>query len=272
MRDSTQPSFADIFDDTLFTVAAPAPAPLAAADLEEMFTATGDGRIGGHVDAGEHRPRFDGDTSRLPPEVCWTLQELVAAPHITEDKAKKHWSVLLQHEQQLRSRLSELGLVLEINREYGFAFTCQAEDPSPYSRTLLRTRPLNLAASALMLYLYNQYLLAPDDPVVETCDMVEHMLGYQPANNTDEAGFVKKIHTAIKALEDAWIIKPVVGTSRYLIYGVITAVLTAERVEALQERYGAIAAGTGAGALGRGDVHTTESDTESAGSGDSDDE
>jgi hypothetical protein len=171
------------------------------------------------------------------------LQELVAAPHISEDKSKKHWPVLLQFEDILRSRLSELGLILEINRDRGYAFTRQAEDPSPHSRVLLRIRTLSLTASTLALYLYNQYLVAPDEPVVETSDMVEHMLGYKPANDTDEAAFEKKIHAAIRLLDEAAIIKPVIGTNRYVIHGVITAILTGERVEALEARYRALADG-----------------------------
>ena len=69
---------------------------------------------------------------------------------------------------ELRSRLSELGLALEVNREFGYAFTRQADDPSPRSRVILRTRTLSLAASALALYLYSQYVVSPDDPVVDT--------------------------------------------------------------------------------------------------------
>lgn len=245
MSDSPQPSFKDVFDDSLFDTAEAAPeaAPIDPADLEEAFARAADTPVGGHVEAGRVRPRFDGDTSQLPPEACWALQELVAAPHISE-KSKKHWPVLLQYEEQLRSRLSELGLILEINREHGYAFTRQADDPSPHSRTLLRTRTLSLAASTLALYLYNQYILAPDEPVVETSDMIDHMLGYKPADDTDEAKFTSKIHTAIESLEKAAIIKPIVGTSRYIIYGVITSILSAERVAALEARYQAIAAGT----------------------------
>jgi len=174
--------------------------------------------------------------------VCWTLQELVAAPHVRQQSGK-HWAVLIQHEDVLRSRLSELGLILEINRDHGYAFTRQGDDPSPHARVLLRARPLSLAASALTLYLYGQYLAAPDDPVVETADMIEHMLGYKGPADTDEAGFVKKVHAAIRVLDDAHIIKPVAGTSRYLIYGVITSLLSADRVEALTARYKAVAAG-----------------------------
>src|SRR5262249_52927804 len=81
------------------------------------------------------------------------------------------------------------------------------------------------------------------DPVVETGDMIDHMMAYKRVDDTDEAGFQKKVRTAIKALDDAAIIKPVKGTSRYIIYGVITSILTAEQVEALRERYQAIARG-----------------------------
>src|SRR5262249_24107064 len=195
--------------------------------------------------------------SQLPPEDCWTLQELVAAPHVREE-SRKHWSALLQFEDVLRSRLSELGLVLEISRELGYAFTRQAEDPSPSARTLLRARTLSLAASALALYLYNQYVISPDEPVVETADMIDHMMGYKPAHDTDEAGFLKKLHTAIRSLEEACIIKPVPGTTRYIIYGVITAILSSERVAALDARYKAIASGADTDAYSPGLSTDTE--------------
>ena len=233
------PLFAEVFDDALFAeTSAPVESSL---DPDEVFTDDATTVTGTHVERAQE-PRFDGDTSALPAEVCWTLQELVAAPHIT-DKAKKHWPIVLQYEEVLRSRLSELGLLLEINREHRYAFTQQADDPSPHSRTILRARTLSLAASALALYLYQQYLVAPNDPVVSATDMIDHMLAYKRAEDTDEAGFHKKIRTAIKSLDDVSVIKQVKGTDRYLIYPVITSMLTADRVEALTARYRAIAEG-----------------------------
>jgi hypothetical protein len=204
--------------------------------------ADSDGSGVGAVLSEAPRPRFDGDTSRLPAEVCWTLQELVAAPHISE-RSRRHWAVVTQYEEILRSRLSELGLILELNREHGHAFTRQADDPGPMSRTVLRARTLSLAASALTLYLFQQYLSSPDDPVVDTADMLDHMLAYKRPGDTDEAAFHKKVLTAIRLLDDAAVIKPVKGTSRYVIYGVITSLLTVEQVDALRERYLAVARG-----------------------------
>jgi hypothetical protein len=243
MSDQHAPPFGDVFGDGLFLGSTPAAAALGADDLAEAFTSAGT-PAGAHVETGAPQPRFVGDTSQLAADVSWTLQELVVAPHIAE--GSRPWAVLLQYEDVLRSRLSELGLALKISREYGYAHTEQADDPSPRARVLLRARTLSLAASALALYLYNQYLSAPDDPVVETTDMIEHMLGYKPPGDTDEAGFVKRIRSAIRALEEVHVIRQVPGTSRYVIYPVITALLSAERVQALTAAYQAIAARGGA--------------------------
>jgi Domain of unknown function (DUF4194) len=256
MADQTDLPFDVVFSDDPASTDIRHTAALAPNDLAAVIAATTGARAGSHISAEPNQPRFDGDTSQLPPLVCWTLQELVAAPHVRQGTGR-HWAVLLQYEELLRSRLSELGLVLEINREHGYAFTRQGDDPSPHARTLLRARTLSLSASALALYLYNQYLLAPDDPVVETADMIEHMLGYKPSDDTDEAGFVRRMYAAIRALDEAHIIKPVPGTSRYLIYGVITSLLSAERVEALTARYTAIAASREI-AGGPGDRHPAD--------------
>lgn len=234
-------------------------APAAVLDPAAL-TEVGGGPVGAVTEPGTS-PRFDGDTSELPPEACWALQELIAAPHVLE-QSRGHWAALLRHENRLRSRLSELGLLLEVNHERGYAFTRQASDPSPHSRTLLRARTLSLAASALALWLYNQYLIAPEDPVVEETDMIDHLLGYKPPSDTDEAGFTKRARAAIRSLEESHLIRVIPGTSRYLIYPVITAVLSAERVTVLTARYRELAAGPG-GPAGEG-THGTgdEGDTD----------
>ncbi|GHJ49051.1 hypothetical protein Cs7R123_63930 [Catellatospora sp. TT07R-123] len=240
MAEEERPLFEQVFGEDLFDDdGRREPAVL---DAEAMFAEGLAASVGVLVDSGVRQPRFDGDASELPAEVCWTLQELVAAPHVTE-KSRKHWAVVQQYEDVLRSRLSELNLILEVNREHRYAFTRQAFDPSPHSRAILRSKTLSLAASALALYLYQQYVMSPDEPVVETADMIDHMMAYKPSGDTDEAGFLKKVRTAITALDDAAIIKPVRGADRYIIYPVITSILTAEQVDALTDKYQAIAGG-----------------------------
>lgn len=243
MSDIPAPSFQDVFDGSLIprSQVDTGPVGLDGVDFADVFHAAGS-PAGPGVEIGASRPRFDGDVGELPAEACWALQALVASPHVSV-KAKKHWPAVLQYEDVLRSRLSELGLVLEINAEHGYAFTRQGGDPSPHARTILKPRKLSLAASTLALYLYNQYVAASDDPVVEKADMLDHMLGYKRPGDTNLGRFSDSMEAAIKALEGASVIKPVTGTSRYLINGVITSILTAERVEALNGRYKALSAG-----------------------------
>ena len=82
MTDRPDLPFNVVFSDDGLALGAAQAAALAPDDLAGVFTATAGDRVGSHLDAGPGQPRFDGDTSQLPPAVCWTLQELVAAPHI----------------------------------------------------------------------------------------------------------------------------------------------------------------------------------------------
>lgn len=234
MTEPASPSFAEVFGQDLLTDEEPVGLTL---DPASVFTDDAETAVGTRVDDGQQTPRFDGDTSELPAEVCWALQQLVAAPHVTQES--KSWPVVLDNETILRSRLAELGLVLVVNREHRYAYTRQSDDPSPRGRAILRSRTLSLAASALVLYLYQQYIVAPDDPIVERADIVDHMVAaYRPAEDTDEVAFRKRIGKAIELLEGLHIIKPVSGDGdRFTIYPVITAIVTANQVSALDARY-----------------------------------
>jgi Domain of unknown function (DUF4194) len=230
--DGGQPSFTDIFGDGLLPAGEVPPAPLDPGVLVQI----GASAPLGVVSSPGAGSRFEGDTSELPAEACWALQELVTAPYLKRE-SKRHWTALMAYRDVLRSRLSELGLLLEVDEDRGFALTRQAADPSPHARILLRARTLTLSASALALWLYNQYLISPGDAVVEEQDMTDHLLGYKPAADTDEARFTAQAKTAIGHLQVAGLLDQVPGTSRYVIAPVITAVLSAERVAALAARY-----------------------------------
>ena len=75
----------------------------------------------------------------------------------------------------------------------------------------------SFAASALALHLYQVYLLSPDEPVVETADLLDHMMAYRPPSDNDEVNFQKRVRAAITSLDEAGLIKPVKGTERYVI-------------------------------------------------------
>jgi hypothetical protein len=187
-------------------------------------------------------PRFDGDTSQMPPEACWALQHLVTRPHLSKDNGA-HWAVIVAFEDLLRSRLNELGLLLIVDHDRGYAYTKQSEDPHPRSRRLLRAKTLNLAASALLLFLYQQYMGSSDHPVVTHSEMIDHMSLYRSSGDTDEAGFVAKIETAIGTLTEVALLRRLEEGDRYLIHGVVASLLDSVQLEALRERYMAVATG-----------------------------
>lgn len=255
MNEPMTPTFAEVFADGLLEPEASAEEPTL--DPAQVFAEADAEPVGTRTDDGRRIPRFDGDTSRLAAEVCWALQQLVAAPHIGEESHS--WPVVLDNEAVLRSRLSELGLLLVVNREHRYAYTRQGEDASRHSRTILRNRTLSLAASALALHLYQQYITAADDPIVERGDMEDHMLAtYRPAKDTDEVAFKKRINAAIGQLGEVHILKPIAGSAdQFTVSPAITAIVTAEQVTALRERYQDLAGSA---------IGTDESRTEGDGS------
>lgn len=180
--------------------------------------------------------RFDGDTSALPAPVCYALQELVAAAHVSV--RSRNWKTIEVHEEIIRSRLSELNLQLEINREHKYAFTRQVSENDPRQRNILRAQTLTLAASVLALFLRQKYLTSADESVVaERGEIIDHMLTYKPVSDTDESGFVKRIDAAINQLESRKIIRALPGTDRYVVHGVIASLLGPEQVAAYTEAY-----------------------------------
>ena len=180
--------------------------------------------------------RFDGDTSALPAPVCYALQELVAAAHVSA--RSRNWKTIEVHEEIIRSRLSELNLQLEINREHKYAFTRQVSENDPRQRNILRAQTLTLAASVLALFLRQKYLTSADESVVtERSEIIDHMLTYKPVSDTDEAGFIKRIDAAINQLESRKIIRALPGTDRFVVHGVIASLLGPEQVAAYTEAY-----------------------------------
>lgn len=189
-------------------------------------------------------PRFDGDTSGLTAPVCYALQELIASAHVSA--RSRNWRAIEANEEIIRSRLCELNLVLEINTEHRYAYTRQITEPDPRQRNILRAATLTLAASVLALFLRQKHLTGVDETVtVERSEMVDHMLTFKPARDTDEAGFVRRIDAAINVLENRKIIRVLPGTDRYAIYGVIASLLTPEQVQAYTTAYRTLAGGGG---------------------------
>lgn len=210
--------------------------------LQRMLESEGSDRTTEVAEDDTAAVRFEGDTSRMAPEACWAFQHLVAAPFLNSDQ-RETWAALIRYEELLRSRLSELGLLLVIDRDRECAFTRQADDPSPRSRKLLRTQTLGLADSVLLVFCFQRYLATPLEPVVAKAELIDHAMTFRPKRGTDETKFHRKVVSAIDTLVSQGILRKVGGGERYLVHGVIISLLDTTQLDELLARYRAVADG-----------------------------
>jgi hypothetical protein len=135
---------------------------------------------------------FPGDTGVLPMKVRQALVKLLKGPYIDGGRDEKLWTVLLDNQLILRSRLSELFLSLQLDHERKIA-VLRPVDPeviggSTRSSILRQQRALSRVETIVLLrlrLLLDRHVTAQTDPTItreEITDLVAH---YQPAGQQD---------------------------------------------------------------------------------------
>lgn len=135
---------------------------------------------------------FPEDTGVLPLKVRQALVRLLKGPYIDGGRDEKLWTVLLDNQVILRSRLSELFLALQLDHERKIA-VLRPVDPDAIgagarSSILRQQRALSRVETIVLLrlrLLLDRHVTAQTDPTVtreEISDLVAH---YQPAGQQD---------------------------------------------------------------------------------------
>lgn len=135
---------------------------------------------------------FPGDTGVLSMKVRQALVKLLKGPYIDGGRDEKLWTVLLDNQVILRSRLSELFLTLQLDYERKIA-VLRPVDPeviggSTRSSILRQQRALSRVETIVLLrlrLLLDRHVTAQTDPTItreEITDLVAH---YQPAGQQD---------------------------------------------------------------------------------------
>ena len=135
---------------------------------------------------------FPGDTGVLSMKVRQALVKLLKGPYIDGGRDEKLWTVLLDNQVILRSRLSELFLTLQLDHERKIA-VLRPVDPdaiggSTRSSILRQQRALSRVETIVLLrlrLLLDRHVTAQTDPTItreEIADLVAH---YQPAGQQD---------------------------------------------------------------------------------------
>lgn len=184
---------------------------------------------------------YPGDTGRLPLEARRVFVQLLAGPSVDRKRHSNLWPALLQHQDVIRSRLSELFLELVMDADLEVAFTRRADTGDLDAPILLRRAPLTFIQSVLMLYLRQLITEAAargERAVVSGEEMLEQMRLYEHSDNSDPAGFEKRVRTAIDKVKDNSIISPIRGSEdRYEISPTLKLLFSAEEISALKRQY-----------------------------------
>jgi hypothetical protein len=184
---------------------------------------------------------YPGDAGLLPESARRALVQLLMGPSLDARRHSRLWPALLQHRELIQSRLSDLFLELIVDPDRRVAFTRQADTGELEAPILLRRSPLTFLDSALLLFL-RQVLVEADthgEPaLVSRGDMEEQLRLFEPGDNTDRAGFEKRVRAAIEKAKKNSLIGAIRGSEdRFEISTTLKLLFGAEEVQALAGIY-----------------------------------
>ncbi|QNE42930.1 DUF4194 domain-containing protein [Frigoribacterium sp. NBH87] len=138
------------------------------------------------------------------------LVTLMTHRFISRATQKEAWAGLLAHEPEIRARLAEMFLELEVDRGYEVAFKRQVGgDDAPV--LLRREKPLSRDASFLLIFLRREHAYADgdDDAVVVSRDQVAEFLGrFHDDTAHDEVRALRRVDAAIAAMVARDLLEP----------------------------------------------------------------
>jgi hypothetical protein len=135
---------------------------------------------------------FPGDTGVLTMKVRQALVKLLKGPYIDGGREEKLWTTLLDNQDILRSRLSELFLALQLDHERKIA-VLRPVDPeviggSSRSSILRQQRALSRVETIVLLrlrLLLDRHVTAQTDPTITREEIAELVAHYQPSGQQD---------------------------------------------------------------------------------------
>jgi hypothetical protein len=215
------------------------------------------------VDDSPKVPRFDGDLSEMPDRACWALQNLVTRRYVSADRTPQLWSWVLEYQDRLRVRLSELDLRLRLVTELEVAFVEQVGYDSRWGRRLLKRETIQTYDAILALHLAKHMRAAREEQVLITHEEIHELFaGVSNTIDRDLTLFDKRIDKAIDKLEELeFLRRHRDDPDTFTVSPVITAVMTASVITDLQHQFEVF---IGSGEVGDDDAEDTPSDHDGA--------
>lgn len=131
---------------------------------------------------------FAGDTGRLPLKLRQALIRLLRGPYIDGNSTDKVFGTIVDHQEILRSRLSELFLVLVIDEDRKIALLRPAGVEEPHTTALQRQREMTREETLLLLRMrlvQDRHAGTGNEAVVSRAEIIEVLEQYLDPDQRD---------------------------------------------------------------------------------------
>lgn len=174
---------------------------------------------------------WQGDTGTLSFNARRALLHLLKGPYITSDNNKELWQALLNNQRAIKARLSDLFCELVVNSDEGIAFVRNAHAEDGDLPRAVKSQPLTLADTIMVLSLRRELLIDPSSRVfIGQDEMIDQLMHYRPVAHLDESAFRKRLETSWSRLVKAGILRPLETEERCEISPVLKLTFGAEEV------------------------------------------
>lgn len=177
-----------------------------------------------------------GDLGRLPEQTRRVLVQLLRGPYVRRASHPKLWAALVRDEEPVREVLANLFLELVVDADLSLAFVRNAELPEVDVPRVIRSTPLTLLDTALVLHL-RQLLLRGTDAsgrvFIGRDDIDDALAAYRPATNTDPATFARRINSSVEKLKRASVLLATSEAERFEVSPILAIVFDADEVTAV---------------------------------------
>lgn len=188
------------------------------------------------ADAGGRHRLAENDHGRLPEATRRVLVQLLSGPYVMRERHPLLWPALLRDEDAVRERLGDLFLVLVLDREVGLAYVKALTSPTQALPRTLRSTPLTLIDTALVLHLRGLLLRAEASATrvfVGRDEIDDHLGVYRSATGTDPVTFAKRVNASVMKMKNNSVLLGTGEEERFEISPILGLVFDADEVIAV---------------------------------------
>ncbi|WP_314473479.1 DUF4194 domain-containing protein [uncultured Microbacterium sp.] len=181
---------------------------------------------------------FAGDRGTLDPEIRRLLAHILQRRFIAAERNRREWTLLLDHQQVIESRLNDLYLRLVVDHGRGFAYKQQLRSDEIDMPVLLKDAPYTRAETLVLVHLrtvYQRESAAGEASVrIDIEDLEQTVLSYFTDVDGGTARQQKAIRNAMDRLAREGIVQEETS-GRYRISALVEVVLSAETLKELRD-------------------------------------